>query len=501
MLSVGDVFEGHYRILRILGHGGYATVYLGEHVEIQQRVAIKVMRENSERFTREGRVLARLSSPNVVRILGFGRTGDDHQYLISEWVDGDSLTDIMQTRDPLDWNEVREIAEQLLRGLAAAHEQGILHRDLKPDNVMIDRDGRVVMLDFGIAKVVNDHSLTKQGSIVGTPRFMAPERIRDDDEVGPPADLYSVGLICFGLLTGKQANTGRDVEAILLRHLSPEPYRFPTDTAVPIAAQRWVESLIAKMPTARPASADRALRDLPPPTTGALQVGPISDPERPTEAVLVDDRLERLRQEGLKRLQDREMRRSAREVPQHPTKQAELLPVPTAVHDAPSRGLGVVATLLLLIAGAGVGGAYWIWTNQNANPQPSQAASVQAQPEVPSAATDEEPAEDRASTSENPRVLHAKRLLDGGEYVESLRAFHAIELTADNATKSNISHFRDQAIDRIIERALTAEAEATTLEQVEAAAHDPLVAHSLYRAHDGLDEVVRKLRERAQQLK
>ena len=265
MLKSGDVFQGRYRILRELGRGGYADVYLGQHVEIDQLVAIKVLRRTDAdpRFVREGKILATLRSPYTVRILDFGRVeGTGVSFMIFEYVDGEPLGQVRR-RGPLPWEEALDIVRQILESLAEAHALGVIHRDIKPDNVMRLPDRTIKVLDFGIARTSEPGgTITGTNMVVGTPRYMPPEALLGSKYATPAVDVFAVGLIAYGLLTGERANTGRTTDEIVAHQLSQEAYRLPDNVAVPGAVREWVELMCRKDPAERPPDASTALEAL-----------------------------------------------------------------------------------------------------------------------------------------------------------------------------------------------------------------------------------------------
>jgi predicted Ser/Thr protein kinase len=203
---------GRFRVLRKLGEGGMGVVYAARDDELDRTVAIKLLRSDRDgdvaRLQREARAMARLSHPNVAAVYDVGAHEGD-VYVAMELVEGDSLRD--WARSPRSWSEIRDVVLQAAAGLQAAHDVGIVHRDFKPDNVMVGRDGRVRVLDFGLAKaadIADDESratasdgpvsLTQTGAVMGTPRYMAPEQFRGD-EVGPATDVFALCVTIYEL--------------------------------------------------------------------------------------------------------------------------------------------------------------------------------------------------------------------------------------------------------------------------------------------------------------
>ncbi len=200
---------GRYRILSKLGEGGMGTVYLAEDEQLHRRVALKTPffeRANDpltiKRFLREARAAATIQHPNVCPVYDVGEQEGRH-FLTMAYVDGCSLADWMQRSSQVSVVEALEIVEKLADGLQAAHDAGVLHRDLKPGNILMDRRGEPYLIDFGMARRLDGDEtlLTVTGVVAGTPAYMAPEQIGGDDEqIGPATDIYSLGVILYELL-------------------------------------------------------------------------------------------------------------------------------------------------------------------------------------------------------------------------------------------------------------------------------------------------------------
>ena len=208
----GQVLGGQFRLVQPLGRGGMGQVYLAEQLEVGRPVVVKLLHgqalsgSNGEaRFKREAQALAQLNHPNIVQLYAFGRGDDGTPYLAMEYIAGRTLGDIVGERGALPEPEVCEILDQLCDALIEAHRQGVVHRDLKPDNVMISttQAGRVKILDFGIAKLTRTAvpRITQNGEILGTPQYMAPEQL-SEHATDERTDIYALGLIGYELLTG-----------------------------------------------------------------------------------------------------------------------------------------------------------------------------------------------------------------------------------------------------------------------------------------------------------
>ena len=222
---VGRVIADRYLVLARLGEGGMGRVYLAEHVKMNRQCAIKVMNpslvndtESSQRFAREASNAARILHPNVAAVFDYGEA-DKIVYLVMEYVDGESLSAILQKEGALDPRRAIDFARQIADGLHAAHELGIVHRDLKPDNVIVtrNRSGKEIakVVDFGIAKAVNDSpqdALTKSGLVIGTPEYMSPEQLLGDP-VDARTDVYALGCILFQSADGERRVRRRHARA------------------------------------------------------------------------------------------------------------------------------------------------------------------------------------------------------------------------------------------------------------------------------------------------
>src|SRR5580692_4404827 len=232
-------------IIRLLGKGGMGAVYQARQPTLDRMVALKVLPAHgssdpgfAERFTREARALAKLSHPNIVALHEFGQAGNLH-YFIMEFVDGVNLRQL-QRSGRLSPREALEIVPQVCDALQYAHDQGVVHRDIKPENVLVDRHGRVKIADFGLAKMLNQDAgklrLTGEGQMMGTPHYMSPEQVEHPGEVDHRADIYSLGVVFYEMLTG-ELPLGRfpppsrkvliDVrlDDVVLRALEKEPER------------------------------------------------------------------------------------------------------------------------------------------------------------------------------------------------------------------------------------------------------------------------------------
>jgi len=261
-----------YVLVRRLGKGAMGSIYLGVHPEIESRVAIKILHESTERgevdfsrFVMEAQAVNRIGHPNLVRISDLDQLPDGRPFIIMEYLEGQSLRERMRDTPPMQPGEARDVVLQLLDALEAVHRAGFVHRDLKPDNIFVTRDGQAKVLDFGIAKLLDDTGksfATQQGTVVGSPMYLSPEQALGEHEaVGPWTDLYSVGVLLYELYTGRSPFAARNVSRILIAHTSEPPV--PPSRWVdflPPALERLILWCLEKEPHARPQSAG-ALRE------------------------------------------------------------------------------------------------------------------------------------------------------------------------------------------------------------------------------------------------
>ena len=266
-VAAGTVIDGRYRVISRVGSGGMAEVYCAEDTQLGRRVAVKLLHERFaqdeefvERFRREASSAASLSHANIVNVYDRGQWGGTY-YIAMEYLDGRSLDSIVREEAPLAPARAIELTEQVLRAARFAHRHGVVHRDLKPHNVIIDEEGRVKVTDFGIARA-GASEITQTGSIMGTARYLSPEQAQGHT-VSPRSDLYAIGIMLYELLTGTVPFEGDSVVAIALRHLS-EPPRPPSSLVPTVSANldAIVMRALAKRPEARFSDADEFLAAL-----------------------------------------------------------------------------------------------------------------------------------------------------------------------------------------------------------------------------------------------
>ncbi|MBI4956150.1 MAG: serine/threonine protein kinase [Myxococcales bacterium] len=238
-LQPGEVLDGKYRIVRMVGEGGMGSVYQGENVRIKRTVAIKVLhssvaekRDVVQRFEREAQAAGRIGSEHIVEVLDLGNLPTGERFMVMEFLDGESLSDRIKSRRRMSPEEMVPLLVQALEGLAAAHDAGIIHRDLKPDNIYLlkNKGGRkdfVKLLDFGVSKfsaLDNEMSMTRTGAVMGTPYYMSPEQAKGG-KIDARSDLYAIGVVMYQMVTGRVPfNAGSFNELLFKIALeTPEP--------------------------------------------------------------------------------------------------------------------------------------------------------------------------------------------------------------------------------------------------------------------------------------
>ena len=242
----GDVIDGRYVVDELLGRGGMAEVYRARDIEADDSVALKVLRgvepRDAERFRSEVDVLARLDHPGLLSLRGSG-THAGVPYLVLDLAEGPTLAEELAA-GPLAEERAVTVAEQVAEALAHAHRTGVVHRDVKPSNILFDEAGRARLADFGIARVAGTPSLTGTGQMVGSIPYLAPEQV-EGAPVGPPADIYALGLVLIECLTGRPCYPGAQIDAAVSRLHRPPP--------VPGSAPRWLGALLTAMTERGPA--------------------------------------------------------------------------------------------------------------------------------------------------------------------------------------------------------------------------------------------------------
>ena len=248
-----------YEVVRLLGRGGMGAVYLAREPFLDREVAVKVLPaelasgDARERFLREARTAARLSHPHIVPLHTFGQAGELLFYVMG-YVEGESLEDRLKRMGRLPTEEARRVIDEVSDALHYAHQMGIVHRDVKPDNILLDRHtGRALLTDFGIAKQRADTAtLTRTGMVVGTPHYMSPEQAAGGDSVDGRSDIYALGVIAYRMLTGHLPFKGHSMQEVLSQHAVAMPIApSKTDETIPLELDRVVMRALAKDPADR----------------------------------------------------------------------------------------------------------------------------------------------------------------------------------------------------------------------------------------------------------
>ena len=255
---VGEVLSGRYELEELIGTGGMSSVYRAHDQLLDRKVALKVLHqqyagdeEYVERFRREARSVATLSHPNIVTVIDRGEHGD-RQFIVFEYVEGENLKRLIERRGPAPVSTALELAMQIARGLSFAHQQGLIHRDVKPQNVLMNGDGQAKVTDFGIARSLDvKHGMTQTGTVLGTSDYIAPEQAQGQ-RVDEHTDVYSLGVVLYELLTGEVPFPGENFVAVAMRHINEEPPSIRDKRPdVPVRVEAAVHRAMAKDPEAR----------------------------------------------------------------------------------------------------------------------------------------------------------------------------------------------------------------------------------------------------------
>lgn len=399
---------GEFEILGELGRGGMATVYLAHETALDRKVAIKVVAPGlvankgaMERFKREARTSASLSHPHIIPIHAVRET-DDLLYFVMKFVEGRALDDIIRTGGAMPIRMVQAILFEVGQALAYAHRRGVVHRDVKPANIMLDGEGFSVVTDFGIAKPLDADALTASGAMIGTPYYMSPEQCAGKPVTGA-SDQYSLGVVAYQMITGHRPFSGDTIMEIMKGHFFEVPA--PILTArhdCPVELADVVERMLAKEASDRFPSMDEALQ--------AMACAPLSsdDPVR-SQMIELARSSEAIQQLGTLRVpvspvpltRSRAAVLRSRSISRTPTPAPPVDPPPPA---PPSRAWGPVIVVAVLALSAGALGATW-WLrgrpSRTEAPLPAVATPIASAPLIPPAApltTPASPVTDSAAT-------------------------------------------------------------------------------------------------------
>ena len=271
---IGSTLSGSYKLLSKLGSGGMSTVYLAEDQTLERSVAVKVLHagisdqpDQIERFRREARAVAQLSHPNIVAVIDAGEDGG-HPYIVFEYVEGETLKERIDRMRRLPVDEAAAYAIEIGRGLAAAHARMLVHRDVKPQNVLIDAEGRAKVTDFGIALSLESDGLTKTGRVLGTTDYVSPEQAMGHD-VDARSDIYSLGILLYEMLTGHPPFQAETLVGVAMKHVNePMPDVQAARPQVSAVFAAVIERSTHKEPDKRYTDMGEMLSDL----EGALDV-------------------------------------------------------------------------------------------------------------------------------------------------------------------------------------------------------------------------------------
>ena len=263
---MGELIAERYELEELVGTGGMSSVYRAHDRLLERDVALKVLHQEFtadtdyvERFRREARSVAQLSHPNIVTVIDRGEQ-DGRQYIVFEYVKGENLKALVQRVGPLPEEEAVRLALQIARALGFAHDNGLVHRDVKPQNVLLNGDGQAKVTDFGIARSLDVGGLTQTGTVMGTSDYIAPEQARGS-QVDAQSDIYSLGTVLYELLTGEVPFPGDNFVAVAMRHINEPPAERARAAARRLAAPRRRDQAGDGEGAARPFPLDgRALR-------------------------------------------------------------------------------------------------------------------------------------------------------------------------------------------------------------------------------------------------
>jgi len=254
---VGEKIAGRYEVQELVGHGGMSSVYKAHDSLLERNVALKVLHEQYnadedfvERFKREARSVAQLQHPNIVTVIDRGEA-EGRQYIVFEYIDGENLKELVVRKGRLDVREALEIALEVARGLAFAHQNGIIHRDVKPQNVLLNGDGKAKVTDFGIARSLDVDGMTQTGTVLGTSNYIAPEQA-SGNRVDAHSDVYALGAVLYELLAGEVPFPGESFVAVAMKHMhEPPPSLLDVRKDVPLRVTAAVDRTLEKDPEQR----------------------------------------------------------------------------------------------------------------------------------------------------------------------------------------------------------------------------------------------------------
>lgn len=263
----GTTLDDRYKLYEQIGAGGMAEVYRAEDLRLGRTVAIKILRaqfatdpNTLRRFLDEARSLAGFSHPNVVNVYDVGKQNERY-YIVMEFVPGEDLRRKVETEKRIPMRQALDIARQVAQGIGSAHRKGLVHRDLKPGNILISPTGEVKVADFGIARIMATTGYTEPGIVWGTTAYLSPEQVRGE-QATPASDVYALGVVLYEMLAGEPPFQGEDRVAVALKHLHDAPPPFDDSLNLPRGVVFLVQKALAKNPADRFANADEMARAL-----------------------------------------------------------------------------------------------------------------------------------------------------------------------------------------------------------------------------------------------
>ncbi len=370
--AVRAALKDEYEILEELGRGGMAVVYKALDKQLDREVAVKVLpfslafdAEFVERFQREARTAAKLEHPSIIPIYRVGRSGRVI-YFVMKFLRGSSLSEMLEKRGVLPPQEIRELLIQTAAALGYAHKRGIVHRDIKPDNIMFDEIGHAVLTDFGIAKAASGTRLTGTGMSIGTPHYMSPEQARAQKLDGR-SDIYSLGVLAYQCLTGRVPFDGEDAFSIGYKHIMEELEEPPLQSSDQRELFQSIRRMMAKTAEERFQSAEELIEEL---KGRVSQVLPPAEDMASAPTVALSAVETPPNQQATAAL-------ARPSTPTTPMPRAE--PPPPPAKPKKRRG-GLIAASFLVMLGVGGGGGYYYYTNYVQVEEPAPAGPVQSGP-------------------------------------------------------------------------------------------------------------------------
>ncbi len=247
-----ELLADRYELEELVGTGGMSSVYRARDTLLERPVALKILHEHFEsdeefveRFRREARAVARLSHPNIVGVIDRGEAGE-RQFIVFEYVDGENLKEMIDRTGPLPVRRAIELGLDIAQGLSFAHKNGLVHRDVKPQNVLLANGGEVKVTDFGIARSLEVQGVTQTGTVLGTSNYIAPEQA-SGRPVSPQTDVYSLGVVLYELLTGEVPFPGENFVAVAMKHVhEPPPSVLERRPDTPLRLAGVIEPSLAK---------------------------------------------------------------------------------------------------------------------------------------------------------------------------------------------------------------------------------------------------------------